>query len=137
MATYAYSPYTLEHISTTNPSEWMGLTQVEPPTYDAAVASCFWRSDHWEVVAAQPEAKPVPAAVTMRQARLALLQEGKLTQVNAAIASLLGADGEKARIEWEFAGHVARDNSLAQSIGALLGLNGAQLDDLFRSAALL
>ena len=46
--------------------------------------------------------QPVPQSVTMRQARLALLQAGKLQAVNNAISSMTCPQGESARIEWDY-----------------------------------
>lgn len=77
----------------------------------------------------------VPAAVTMRQARLALLQNGLLDQVNSAVAAMPGAAGQAARIEWEFSSTVERHRPLVQSLGAALSLSEAQLDQLFNLAA--
>ena len=137
MTKHAYSPDTGELIRTETPADWMGLTDVTPPTFDPATAGCFWRGDHWEIVQAQPPVDPVPAAVSMRQARLALLKAGMLTQVNTAVAAMPGADGDAARIEWEFSGTVERHRPLVQSLGAALNLTDAQLDDLFRQAVTL
>jgi hypothetical protein len=77
----------------------------------------------------------IPATVTMRQARLALLQAGKLVDVNAAIASMAGATGEAARIEWEYSQEVHRDKALVKSLAPVLGMTDAQLDSLFIAAA--
>ena len=79
----------------------------------------------------------VPAEVTMRQARLALLQAGKLAAVNAAVAAMPGAAGDTARIEWEFSSTVERHRPLVEALGASLGMTADQLDDLFRTAATL
>lgn len=76
-------------------------------------------------------------SVTMRQARLALLQAGLLTTVNNAVASMTGAQGEAARIEWEYSGEVQRDKALVQALAPVLGLTDAQLDALFVAAAAL
>ncbi len=78
-----------------------------------------------------------PAAITMRQARLALLGAGLLAQVNAAIAAMPGATGEAARIEWEYAQEVRRDSPLVQSLGAALSLDQAAMDALFLAASVL
>jgi hypothetical protein len=90
-------------------------------------------------VAVTPPAPEVtiPRAVTMRQARLALLQAGKLVDVNAAIASMAGAAGEAARIEWEYSQEVHRDRALVKSLAPVLGMTDAQLDSLFIAAAAL
>lgn len=90
-----------------------------------------------EAQVAAPHTAQVPASVTMRQARLALLQAGLLTQVNTAIAGMPGAAGDAARIAWEFAGDVQRSDALLAQLTGALGFSDAQLDDLFRLAATL
>ncbi len=77
----------------------------------------------------------VPAAVTMRQARLSLLAAGLLQAVNDAIAVMPGADGEAARIEWEYATEVRRDSPLVAALSGPLDLADADLNQLFISAA--
>lgn len=92
---------------------------------------------------AQPPALPeyvpvvvaVPEVVTMRQARLALLGAGLLAQVNTAVANMPGAEGDAARIEWEYAQEVRRDSLLVVALSAAFGWTGAQLDDLFTEGA--
>lgn len=92
---------------------------------------------------AQPPALPeyvpvvvaVPEVVTMRQARLALLGAGLLAQVNTAVANMPGAEGDAARIEWEYAQEVRRDSPLVVALSEILGLTSAQLDDLFTNGA--
>lgn len=84
----------------------------------------------------QPELPPapLPEVVTMRQARLALLSAGLLTSVNAAVSAMPGAEGEAARIEWEFSSTVDRQRPLVQALAAALGWSEAQLDALFIAA---
>lgn len=74
---------------------------------------------------------PPVTVVSMRQARLGLLSAGLLTQVNEALAGLVGAEGEAARIEWEYEADVRRDSSLVQMMSGALGLTEQQLDALF------
>ena len=81
-----------------------------------------------------PPPSDVPQAVTMRQARLALLAANMLTTVNTAIAGMPGAEGEAARIEWEYAQEVRRDSPLVAALSAAFGWTGAQLDAMFVSA---
>ena len=83
-----------------------------------------------------PEPVPpyVPASVTMRQARLALLGAGLLDDVEAAIAALPSPQKEAARIEWEYASEVQRSSGLVPMMGAALGLDDAALDALFIEA---
>jgi hypothetical protein len=73
----------------------------------------------------------IPNVVSMRQARLALLQSGLLSTVSAAIA----AGGEADQIEWEYATEVNRNQPLVQNMKAGLGLSDADLDNLFILAA--
>ncbi len=75
----------------------------------------------------------VPQIVTMRQARLALLQTGLLASVNSAVA----AADDATKITWEFSGEVQRNNSLVSTLATALNLTDAQLDDLFTLAATL
>ena len=78
-----------------------------------------------------------PNAVTMRQARLALLSVGLLSAVDAAIASIPGAQGDAARIEWQFASVLDRSNPLLIRLIATLGLTDAQVTSLFNVAVAL
>jgi hypothetical protein len=82
----------------------------------------------------------IPTVVTMRQARLALLQfpyedTNMLEVINSTIANMPGGDGDTALIEWEFAGTVERNSSIVQSMSVSLGLTEEQLDTLFTLAA--
>lgn len=90
-----------------------------------------------EWVPLPPPPPPIITSVTMRQARLALLQQGLLTQVNNAVASMPGVQGDAARIEWEFSSTVERNRPLVQSLAASLGLTSQELDGLFAFAATL
>ncbi|MDZ7918523.1 hypothetical protein [Rhodoferax sp.] len=131
--THHYSPHTGEHIVTDDPADWMGSTDVAPPPYDAAAAGCFWRGTAWEIVVPTPEAAPVPAVISMRQARLVLLGAGLLDAVNVGIQGMPQA----AQIEWEFASEVRRDNALIATLAMTQGLDGAALDSLFTLGATL
>lgn len=79
----------------------------------------------------------VPQYVSMRSARLALLQAGKLSVVNTTITNMPGVDGDAARIEWEYAQEVRRDSSLVLSLIPLLGMSDSEIDKLFILAAAL
>jgi len=77
----------------------------------------------------------VPQEVTMRQAKLALLQYGLLQQVDTAIANMPGVQGQAARIEWEYAATVKRNAPLLGQIASAFGVTDEQLDNLFILAA--
>ena len=80
---------------------------------------------------------PVPKSVSMRQARLALLNAGLLDDVEAAIITMDEAQRAQTQIEWEYAQEVQRDNALVAALGPKLGLDDAAIDSLFSMAATL
>lgn len=86
---------------------------------------------------ADPVTPAVPTVVTMRQARLALLHAGLLGTVNSAVATMTGAEGDAARVTWEFSTEVRRTDPLVAQLATQLGLDDAALDDLFTKAAAL
>lgn len=82
-----------------------------------------------------PPAPKVPMAVTMRQARLALLAAGKLGDITAAINALPSPQKEAAHIEWEYSQEVQRHNGFVSLLAPGLGMNDEALDQLFVTAS--
>lgn len=80
---------------------------------------------------------PIPQTLTMRQARLALLDAGKLSSVSVAIDNLPSPQKERAQIEWEFSNEVQRTNGVVSAIGPLIGLSETDIDALFVAGAAL
>lgn len=89
----------------------------------------------YEAEQARVNIPTVPQVVTMRQARRALLDAGKLTIVNSAIAAMVGAQGDQARIDWEFSGEVQRAQPLVSALAPVLGMTSEEIDQLFIVAA--
>ena len=87
----------------------------------------------WVVVPAP--APEIPQSVTMRQCRIALLDAGLLDAVQSSIATMPGTEGERARIDWEYALEVRRDWPLISYMAGDLGLTDEQVDGLFVAAA--
>lgn len=85
----------------------------------------------------QPVVNNVPEEVTMRQARLALLEAGLLANVQTAINSLPEPARTKAQIEWDYSNALQRSNSFVATLGGALGLDSEALDNLFIQAAAL
>jgi len=132
-----YHPQTLEHIRNPLPAVagWAGVTELEPPAYDPQAESCRFENGAWLVEVNLPPAPVVPGAVTMRQARLALLGAGLLSQVDVEIGALPSPQKEAAQIEWEYSQEVQRHNGFVSLLAPSLGLTEAQLDQLFITAA--
>jgi len=90
-------------------------------------------------IAADIEAKrkaSVPASVTRRQAKQALLLNGLLAGVQPAIDAIPdAAQRAMIRIEWDDSQVFERDRPALIALGSALGLTNAQLDDLFIGAA--
>lgn len=80
-----------------------------------------------------PQPTPVPQTLTIRQAKLILLQTGLLDDVDAAVAQ---AD-RATQIEWEYATEVHRTWPTLVAMASALGMTDAQLDDLFIAGAAL
>ena len=94
-------------------------------------------TDYEASVIRSEQPAPDVAQVTMRQARLALLESGKLDLVAPAIDQLSEPGRAKARIEWEFAQDVRKDWPLIQVLAPSIGLDAAALTALFNRAATL
>ena len=135
MPEFYYSPHTGEHINTNTPADWMGKTSIVPPPFNAANQGAFFREGAWVVETAVPVVI-VPTSVTPRQARLALLQIGKLDAVSAALTAIPDpARRTAAQIEWEYATVIERNSPLVTSLAAGLGLTAADIDALFEAAS--
>jgi hypothetical protein len=122
------------------------MPEHDPATHHAelkapALVGGTWQQD-WDVVAyttgeldAMRRAR-VPASVTRRQARQALLLAGLLDQVPTAIASIPDATQRAlAQIEWEDSQTFERSRPLLIQLADALGLNEQALDDLFIQAS--
>ena len=77
----------------------------------------------------------IPQEITMRQARLALLEHNLLANVQPAIDSLPEPNKTKAQIELEYSNALQRDNPFVAVLGAALGLTDEDIDNLFIEGA--
>jgi hypothetical protein len=108
------------------------LEEAPPAQVDGA-----W-TQQWVVRDLTPEELKarVPTVVTMRQARLALLQSGLLSQVEAALSAIEDpAQRQAVQIEWEYAAEVDMTHPWVQALTVSLGLTEAQIDSLFMTAS--
>jgi mevalonate kinase len=83
-------------------------------------------------------AHSVPQTVTRRQAKQALLINGKLSLVQPAIDAIADPS-QKAmiQIEWDDSQEFERNRPSVIAIGTAIGLSSSQLDELFVLAATL
>lgn len=86
-----------------------------------------------------PSPSPVvPQFVSMRQARLALLQANLLDQVETTLSTISDpVEKQSALIEWEYATTVERKSPWVQTLSTALGLTEEQVDQLFIQASTL
>jgi len=109
------------------------VTEIPPTLIDGE-----W-TQQWQVQTLSPtEADAayqasIPKVVTIRQAKLALLQAGLLDDIEAAMTQ---AD-RATQVEWEYATEFRRDWPALLAMQPLLGLTDTQVDDLFKLAATL
>jgi len=135
--------YTTDAMGIYNGSVEIGIYDRIPPhsSMTAPPAGEFvqLQGNEWVVLEAYPvpptPAPIVPTAVTMRQARLALLWAGLLATVDTTIDSLPSPQKEAARIEWEYSQEVQRHNGFVSVLALMLGMTEEQTDALFIAAA--
>ena len=77
------------------------------------------------------------AKVSMRQARLALIQAGYMTQIQDALALIPEPDKTKVETEWQYSSVVERGSVWVAVLQPALGITDQQMDDLFALAATL
>ena len=109
----------------------------EPLMVEVAESKYQFALDAWVEAKRVSElpVSPLPiTTVTMRQARLALLQSGLLATIETAITT--GTD-EAMKVEWEYATEVKRDWASLMALTTSLGMTSLELDDLFQLASTL
>ena len=116
----------------TDVPEFFGTCPDDADTQVDGVLGVYLHAD-WETMREDEmrARNPVPQQVTMRQARLALLNAGLLDDVEVVVA----AAGREAQLEWEYAAVVDRSNQAVAAVQQQEALTDAQIDDLFRKAA--
>ena len=134
------------------PEDYAVVFQAPPPAYDIEtqgareiqpeLTSKGVYEQRWEIYDLSPEQieanrkNKVPTSVTMRQARIALLEYDLLDDVDVVIENIPDPiQKRKAKIEWEYSQEVQRHNGFVSVIAPMLGLTEEQTDDLFILAA--
>ena len=83
----------------------------------------------------ESSAEVIPNEITMRQARLILLENNLLSSVSQAITSLPEPNKTKAQIEWEYSNTLQRNNYFVSVLLSALGLSNTAVDNLFIEGA--
>ncbi len=115
-----------------------GAVDAEPPAVPSGMVA-LWDGSGWLFVAPEqksaqePPVNGAPQEVTAFQARAALAAAGLLGSVNTYMASL-PADNV-GRLAWEYARTFKRTSPTILALAPLLGMDDAQLDQLFITAA--
>lgn len=111
-------------------------TTIAPPKIPSGKVAIF-DGAKWSIgnpPAVVPPAIPVPASITMRQARLQLHAIGKLSAVQEAINQLPEPPRTSAQIEWDYAAVVERASPFVALLTPALGLSDEEMDELFIQA---
>jgi hypothetical protein len=135
------------------PPQVREITPTQKPAINALLQAVYERKpimqdgdpvQVWEVVdfteaelSVKLEARRALMVVTMRQARLALLQQGLLASIQPAIDALDEPHRSAANIEWEYSQTVERTRPFVLTLGEALELTDDDLDALFTLAATL
>lgn len=122
----------------TNVPEFFGTCPDESDTQVEGVLGVYVRQD-WETMwdDEMRARNPVPPSCSRRQGELALIEVGKIDQVDEAIASIPDAkDRRRAKAEYD-ADTWERGNAFLQNLWKSLGGTEETLDELFRLAVTL
>ena len=136
MTTEQYAEWGMVPV-TVEPEPEFDRVYKELESVDLTLVDGVW-TQGWSVVDRDPEdvqetieAQRQGMKCSMRQARLALLQQGLLSNVDAVIAALPDGEREPAEIEWEYAKDVERLSPLVVSLMPALGMSDEEIDNLF------
>lgn len=106
---------------------------LEPNWYQNDEAQIGWLYEEGVFTPPPEEIIPivVPESITARQARLVLHSKGLLNSVEPSIESLPEPERTNAKIEWEYATTLHRNNPFITVLGNALGLTETEIDELF------
>lgn len=104
---------------------------LEDNWYKSDEAQIGWSYEDGVFTPPPPPPIEVPDSITARQARLVLHSKGLLSSVEPSIEALPEPERTNAKIEWEYATTIHRNNQFITVLGNALGLTESQIDELF------
>jgi hypothetical protein len=129
------SEYSVYSVVATWPPEGDVVTEGTPELNNGQWVQTWVSRDYTEEEVAQNLInKRAKMSVSPRQARLALLAAGKLSNVETAINALDANTKAAVQIEWEYATKIERTSPWVQSMTTALGMTDTEVDTLFESA---
>ena len=87
-----------------------------------------------QLEAMQPETEEiVPEKISSRQLRSQLILQGfNLETIEQALNQMPEPNRSLAKVDWEYATNVYRNNAMIMAVGQLLNLTNEQIDEIFR-----
>lgn len=108
------------------------LTEETKDNYQYPVDGWIYANDIDQAIA--QFANLAKSTITNRQCKLALLSINKYQAVIDFIDSMSEPQKTQAKIEWDYANEIERDNPLFLVVAAGIGLTSSEVDDLFELA---
>lgn len=106
------------------------LKELAKTTFKDRLESEIYQSQKMQERLEIYDEKGVPRKISVRQAKLALLNAGLLDDIEAMIEK----SEKSVQISWEYATEFERNNPLILSFGALMKMSEEELDELFKLA---
>jgi hypothetical protein len=101
------------------------------PAFQESLVVPEMPSRGWDVTTLLASRPPVPPTIPAWKGKAVLREQGLLTSVEAAVQ----AAGGRVRDAWSGASEWDRSSEFLQALAAVLGLEGSQVDQMFRDAA--
>lgn len=114
------------------PYEQYHLTEDAKDNYQYPVDGWIYANDIDQAIT--QFANLAKSSITNRQCKLALLSIDKYRAVIDFIDSMPEPQKTQAKIEWDYANDIERDNPLFNVVATGIGLDESQIDDLFSLA---
>ncbi len=113
-----------------NQSSLPSLKEIAQTTFKEDVDAMIEGDPLYQARMEQYDKEGVPYAISVRQAKLALLEEGLLEKIEEAVQQM----DKQTQIAWEYATEFSRNNPLLLALAESLKLSKEAIDNLFIKA---